>query len=89
MVATIYYRGKTVLLTAVALVVIGVPWYLVVQKLRNAEPVDSPARPSAVFWGGRYFPNSAQLSRWLHYRGAGYAVWASRHRPAAARIGRG
>jgi hypothetical protein len=69
-----------------ALAAIAVPWYFVAKTLRDVRPViGSPA--TSVFWGSRYFNTDADLSRWLHARGARYRIWALRHPHAAARIG--
>lgn len=81
-------RPGRVLAVVISVTVIAVPWYYVVKTIHDAQPVNSPVRPSSVYWGRLYFNTSRDLSRWLHRRGVAYAVWADRHPHAAARIGR-
>jgi len=63
---------------------IALPWYFVTNKLKDVEPVRSPASATAFVWSGRVFAARPPFRRWLHRRGVAYAVWAHRH-PAAAR----
>lgn len=86
--AAVFYRPKRFVMIMAGAVAIAVPWYYVAQTLRHARPVSTqPA--SSVFWGSLYFNTRGDLSTWLRHRGVAYSVWARRHPPAAARIGRG
>jgi hypothetical protein len=71
-----------VLLAAAAL---ATAWWLVVAQLRDAAPVSSPARPSAIVWGDRVFTSKGALASWLRAHGVDYGRWSSTH-PAALRI---
>lgn len=68
----------------VAVVALGVPFYLLGRTLHNVQPVHSDAVARSVVWSGRVFLTQHALSHWLHERGAGYHKWAERH-PRAAR----
>ena len=86
--AVILHRPKRLFVTIAGTLAIAIPWYYVAQTLRHARPV--PTDPaSSVFWGSLYFNTAPDLSQWLRRRGVAYSVWASRHPPAAGRIGRG
>jgi 4-amino-4-deoxy-L-arabinose transferase-like glycosyltransferase len=80
------YRSKLVLAAVAAGVAVAIPWYYVVREFQNAEPINSPLPAGSVLWGTNYFNTPRELSRWLHYRGVAYSVWATRHPRAAARI---
>jgi len=68
----------------VAVVALGVPFYLLGRTLHDVQPVHSEAVARSVVWSGRVFLTQHALSHWLHERGAGYRIWADRH-PRAAR----
>lgn len=82
------FRGTWAALAAVAVASVAIPWYFVARTLENATPVPATVLASSVIWADRVFPSRRPLARWLHFRGVAYSVWASRHRPAAARIKR-
>ena len=86
--AVLLYRPKVALAILTGLVAVAIPWFYVVRTLSTARPISTPPA-SSVFWGSVYFNTARDLSHWLHRRGVAYSVWAHRHPPAAARIGRG
>jgi hypothetical protein len=67
----------------VAVVALGIPFYLLGKTLHNVQPVRSGAVARSVVWSGRVFLTQHALSHWLHAHGARYRVWAERHPPAA------
>jgi hypothetical protein len=67
----------------VAVVALGVPFYLLGKTLHDVQPVHSEAVARSVVWSGRVFLTQQTLSHWLHERGAGYRTWAERHPRAA------
>jgi hypothetical protein len=68
----------------VAVVALGIPFYLLGRTLHDVSPVQSDAVARSVVWSGRVFLTQHSLSHWLHERGVGYRTWAERH-PRAAR----
>jgi hypothetical protein len=68
----------------VAVVALGIPFYLFGKALHDVRPVRGDAVARSLVWGDRVFLTRDSLSRWLHERGAGYGTWAERH-PRAAR----
>jgi hypothetical protein len=67
----------------VALVALGIPFYLLGKTLHNVEPVRSDVVARSVVWSGRVSRTQHELSHWLQARGAGYRTWAGRHPHAA------
>jgi hypothetical protein len=68
----------------VAVVALGIPFYLLGRTLHDVQPVRSAAVARSVVWSSRVFLTQHSLSRWLHVRGVAYLTWADRH-PRAAR----
>jgi hypothetical protein len=78
--------ARRVLPLAAALAAVGLPWYLAAKTLADSAPVNSHLAASSVIWADRVFVSQHALAAWLHSRGVGYTVWASRHPFASARI---
>ncbi|HEY2372712.1 MAG TPA: hypothetical protein VGH82_09195 [Gaiellaceae bacterium] len=68
----------------VAVLALGIPFYLLGKTLHDVRPVRTDAVARSVVWSGRVFLTQQALSHWLHVRGVGYVTWAERH-PRAAR----
>jgi hypothetical protein len=60
-------------------------WALVVERFREAAPVEAHGAPNAIVWSGRVFATEAALSTWLRARGISYERWVRTH-PAAVAI---
>jgi hypothetical protein len=76
-----------VLVIAALLVVAGLLWLDVVQKMRHASPVPvpkGPPFPSAIVWGDHVFSSRTEFARWLHSKGASYSHWRKRFPSEAA-----
>ena len=67
----------------VAVVALGVPFYLLGKTLHDARPVQSDSVARSVVWANRVFLTQHSLARWLHARGVAYGTWAERHPRAA------
>jgi hypothetical protein len=78
-------RPFTLLLALASVAAVGLVWAQVVITIRNAEPVPSTVRPSAIVWDGKVFQSRAKLSSWLKSLGASYADWSRTH-PAARAV---
>jgi hypothetical protein len=72
----------------VAVVALGIPFYLVGKTLHNVRPVRSSAVARSIVWGDRVFLTRRTLGRWLLARGVAYSVWAERHPRASRRLPR-
>src|SRR5215470_4267778 len=77
-------RGLDGMGVIVAVVALGIPFYLLGRTLHDVRPVRSDAVARSVVWSDRVFLTQPELSRWLHQRGVAYSTWAERH-PRAAR----
>jgi hypothetical protein len=77
-------RGLMLVVVAIGIVAIGLSWAKVAQTFLDAKPSIAPVQPSAIVWSGRVFQSRAELTRWLHSRGATYVAWRQRYPTAAA-----
>jgi hypothetical protein len=77
-------RPLGLLMAVACIAAVGVVWAEVVITLRNAHPVPTTARASAIVWDGKVFQSRAKLSGWLRSRGRTYAVWSRAHPGARA-----
>jgi hypothetical protein len=77
------HRAAGRLALLLALVAVGILWFVVGRTLANPQAAVSPVRASGVVWGGRVFSSRHPLRHWLHVHGVAYSVWSRRHPPAA------
>lgn len=77
-------RSWSLALVLVGLAALVGSWTLVVRTLREARPIPSSIRPSAIVWGDRTFADVQSFRRWLRERGASYERWARLHPDKAA-----
>jgi hypothetical protein len=77
-------RPFTLLLALASVAAVGLVWAEVVITLRNAHPVPTTARASAIVWDGKVFQSRKQLTGWLKSRGSSYVVWSRAHPGARA-----
>ena len=80
-----HVRPFTLLLALASVAAVGLVWAQVVITIRNAHPVPTTVRPSAIVWDGKVFQSRAKLSTWLKSLGASYADWSRTH-PAARAV---
>jgi hypothetical protein len=76
-------EALVLLVLGAALAVTGMVWARVVHTISSTRPVASSLKATSVVWGDRVFQSRADLTRWLHTRGATYVRWSTNH-PAAS-----
>lgn len=72
-------EALVLLVLGAALAVTGIVWARVVHTISNTRPVASSLKATSVVWGDRVFESRADLTRWLHTRGATYVRWSTNH----------
>jgi hypothetical protein len=77
-------RPFALLVVVASVAAVGVIWAQVVITFRDARPVPTTARASAIVWAGKVFDSPATISSWLSSRGASYHSWSRMHPGARA-----